>query len=116
MRSGYLITHQEIQYCTTPDGVRLAYSVIGKGTPIVRTPHWFSHLEYDLQGPIFRHQILGLAHRHSVLRYDARGMGLSLRDVRDLSFDRQVEDLETVVASSERRSRAASIIVRPLSA
>jgi len=92
--------HQEIQYCTTPDGVRLAYSVIGKGTPIVRTPHWFSHLEYDLQGPIFRHQILGLAHRHSVLRYDGRGMGLSRRDVRDLSFDRQVEDLETVVESS----------------
>ena len=24
------------------DGVRLAYLVIGKGTPIVRTPHWFA--------------------------------------------------------------------------
>ena len=22
---------QQIQYCTTPDGVRLAYSIIGKG-------------------------------------------------------------------------------------
>jgi pimeloyl-ACP methyl ester carboxylesterase len=89
--------HQEIQYCTTSDGVRLAYSIIGKGTPIVRTPHWFAHLEYDLKGPIFRHQILGLAHHHSLLRYDARGLGLSQREVKEISFDRVVEDLETVV-------------------
>jgi hypothetical protein len=41
---------QQIQYCTTRDGVRLAYSVIGKGTPMVRSPHWFAHLEYDLKG------------------------------------------------------------------
>ena len=40
--------HQEVQYCTTPDGVRLAYSRIGKGTPIVRIPHWFAQLEHDL--------------------------------------------------------------------
>ena len=88
---------QEIQYCTTPDGVRLAYSMIGKGTSIVRTPHWFAHLEYDLQGPIFRHQILGLAHRHSVLRYDGRGIGVSQREILEISFDRPVADLETVV-------------------
>jgi hypothetical protein len=41
---------QQIQYCTTRDGVRLAYSVIGKGAPMVRTPHWFALLEYDLKG------------------------------------------------------------------
>jgi pimeloyl-ACP methyl ester carboxylesterase len=93
---------QKIQYCTTPDGVRLAYSMIGKGTSIVRTPHWFAHLEYDLQGPIFRHQILVLAHRHSVLRYDGRGIGLSQRDISEISFDRLVADLETVVAGLER--------------
>jgi pimeloyl-ACP methyl ester carboxylesterase len=88
---------QEIQYCTTPDGVRLAYSMIGEGTSIVRTPHWFAHLEYDLQGPIFRHHILGLAHRHSLLRYDGRGIGLSQRDISEISFDSLVADLETVV-------------------
>jgi pimeloyl-ACP methyl ester carboxylesterase len=89
--------HQEIQYCTAPDGVRLAYSIIGKGTPMVRTPHWFAHLENDLKGPLYRHQILGLAHYHSLLRYDGRGIGLSQRDVADISFERIVEDLETVV-------------------
>jgi pimeloyl-ACP methyl ester carboxylesterase len=90
--------HQEIQYCTAPDGVRLAYSIIGKGTPpVVRTPHWFAHLEYDLKAPIYRHQILGLAHRHSLLRYDGRGIGLSQRDVTEICFERLVGDLETVV-------------------
>jgi pimeloyl-ACP methyl ester carboxylesterase len=98
--------HQEIQYCATPDGVRLAYSVIGKGTPIVRTPHWFAHLEYDLQGPVYRHQILGLAHRHTLLRYDGRGIGLSQRNVTDLSFNRLVDDLETVVDSAGLESFA----------
>jgi hypothetical protein len=43
-----------IQYCTTSDDVRLAYSMIGEGTPIVRMPHWFAQLEYDLKGPIYR--------------------------------------------------------------
>jgi pimeloyl-ACP methyl ester carboxylesterase len=89
--------HQEIQYCTTSDGVRLAYSIIGRGTPIVRIPHWFAHLEYDVKGLIFRHTILGLAHRHSLLRYDGRGMGLSQRDVPEISFERLVADLEAVV-------------------
>jgi pimeloyl-ACP methyl ester carboxylesterase len=91
------IMEQQIRYCTTSDGVRLAYSVIGNGTPMVRTPHWFAHLEYDLKGPIFRHQILGLAYHHSLLRYDGRGLGLSQREVAEISFERVVEDLETVV-------------------
>lgn len=89
--------HQEIQYCTTSDGVRLAYSVIGKGSPMVRAAHWFTHLEYDLKSPISRHLALGLAHRHKLLRYDARGVGLSQRDVADISLEAWVRDLETVV-------------------
>src|SRR4029453_4311268 len=89
--------HQEIQYCTASDGVRLAYSIIAKGTPIVRIPHWFAHLEYDVKGLLYRHVILGLAHRYSLLRYDGRGIGLSQRDVPEISFERLIADLERVV-------------------
>ena len=89
--------HQEIQYCTTSDDVRLAYSVIGKGTPIVRASHWLSHLEYGLKYPVYRHLILGLAHRHSLIRYDGRGIGLSQREVTEFSFERWISDLECVV-------------------
>jgi len=92
-----LRVHQETQYCTTSDDVRLAYSVIGKGTPIVRASHWLSHLEYDLKYPVYRHLILGLAHRHSLIRYDGRGIGLSQRQVTEFSFERWISDLECVV-------------------
>jgi pimeloyl-ACP methyl ester carboxylesterase len=88
---------QHIQYCTTPDGVRLAYSIIGKGSPLVRTPHWFSHLEYDLESPVFRHMLVGRAQQHSFLRYDARGIGLSQRDNVEISFNKWVSDLEAIV-------------------
>lgn len=88
---------QQIQYCTTPDGVRLAYSVIGKGSPIVRPSHWLTHLEYDLKSPVWRHFVLGLSQRHSLVRFDARGEGMSQRDVVDVSFERWLSDLETVV-------------------
>lgn len=90
---------QQIQYCTAPDGVRLAYSVIGKGSRLVRTSHWFSHLEHDLTSPIFRSDILGLAKQHQLLRYDARGVGLSQRDA-DVSFELFVQDLETVIEAA----------------
>lgn len=88
---------QHIQYCTTPDGVRLAYSIVGKGSPMVRTPHWFAHLEHDLESPVFRHMLIGPARQHSLLRYDARGIGLSQRDNVEITFDKWVSDLEAVV-------------------
>jgi pimeloyl-ACP methyl ester carboxylesterase len=89
--------HQHIQYCTASDGVRLAYSVIGKGTPIVRASQWLTHLEYDLKSPVSRDMVMGLSHRHILVRYDARGEGLSQRDVEEMTFARWISDLECVV-------------------
>jgi pimeloyl-ACP methyl ester carboxylesterase len=88
---------QHIQYCTASDGVRLAYSIIGRGSPIVRTPHWFSHLEHDLESPVFSPLLVGCVRQHSLLRYDARGIGLSQRDDVEISFDKWVSDLEAIV-------------------
>jgi pimeloyl-ACP methyl ester carboxylesterase len=88
---------QEIRFCTAPDGVQLAYSVVGKGPPLVRTGNWLTHLDYDLKSPVWRHVVLGLAERHQLLRYDSRGTGLSQRGVDEISFERWVGDIETVV-------------------
>jgi len=88
---------QQIQYCTTPDGVRLAYAVTGNGTPFVRVSPWMSHLEHELQSPVRRNFIIALSLRHKLVRYDARGNGLSQRDVAEISFERWVSDLEAVV-------------------
>jgi len=88
---------QEIRYCSTTDGVRLAYAKVGAGPPLVRPAHWLGHLEYDWELPFYRHLLLGLAREFTLIRYDARGNGLSDWDVGELSLDAWVSDLETVV-------------------
>jgi pimeloyl-ACP methyl ester carboxylesterase len=88
---------QEIRFCTAPDGVQLAYSRIGQGPPLMKTGNWMTHLEFDLESPIWRHLYQELARDHTLIRYDARGNGLSDRVVDDISFDAFVGDLEAVV-------------------
>jgi class 3 adenylate cyclase/pimeloyl-ACP methyl ester carboxylesterase len=88
---------QEIHFCTAADGVQLAYSIIGQGPPLVKTGNWITHLEYDLESPIWRHLYRELAKSFTLIRYDARGNGLSDRTVDDISFDAFVNDLEAVV-------------------
>jgi pimeloyl-ACP methyl ester carboxylesterase/DNA-binding winged helix-turn-helix (wHTH) protein len=88
---------QEINYCRTPDGVRLAYATAGSGPPLVKTANWLNHLEYDWKSPVWQHVVRGLAHKYTLIRYDARGNGMSDWDVETLSLDAWVSDLETVV-------------------
>jgi class 3 adenylate cyclase/pimeloyl-ACP methyl ester carboxylesterase len=88
---------QEIKYCRASDGVRLAYATIGRGPPLVKTANWMNHLEYDWESPIWHHLLEGLARNHTLIRYDARGNGLSDWDVDELSLEAWVGDLETVV-------------------
>lgn len=89
--------NQQVRCCRTRDGVRLAYAAVGSGPPILQSAHWLSHLEYDWELPIARYRLLDLAKAHSLVRYDARGNGLSAWDVSDMSFDAWVSDMETVV-------------------
>ena len=88
---------QEIRFCTAPDGVQLAYSMIGQGPPLMKTGNWMTHLEFDLESPIWRHLYRELAKEHTLVRYDPRGTGLSDRTVDEISFDAFVSDLEAVV-------------------
>lgn len=88
---------QEIRYCTTSDGVRLAYATTGNGPPLVKASNWLTHLDFEWGSPIWRHWYAELSRHHRVVRYDERGNGMSQRDVPDVSFDTWVRDLETVV-------------------
>jgi DNA-binding winged helix-turn-helix (wHTH) protein/pimeloyl-ACP methyl ester carboxylesterase len=88
---------QEIRYCTTSDGVRLAYATTGNGPPLVKASNWLTHLDFEWGSPIWRHWYTALSHHHRLVRYDERGNGMSQRDVPDVSFDTWVRDLETVV-------------------
>ena len=88
---------QDIKYCRASDGVRLAYATVGQGLPFVKAANWMNHLEYDWESPIWHHLLEGLAKNHTLVRYDARGNGLSDWDVDELSLEAWVGDLETVV-------------------
>jgi class 3 adenylate cyclase/pimeloyl-ACP methyl ester carboxylesterase len=88
---------QQIRFCMTGDGVQLAYSRTGSGAPLVKTGNWMTHLEFDFESPIWRHLYRELSRDHTLIRYDARGNGLSDRDVENVSFETFVGDLETVV-------------------
>jgi pimeloyl-ACP methyl ester carboxylesterase len=46
---------------------------------------------------VWRHWLEGLGERHTLIRYDERGCGLSDRQAGELSLDGWVEDLESVV-------------------
>ena len=88
---------QEIKYCRTVDGVRLAYAISGSGPILVKTANWLNHLEYDWESLVWGHVFRGLSREHKLIRYDARGNGMSDWDVVELSLDAWVKDLETVV-------------------
>ena len=91
---------QRIRFCTTPDGVRVAYATIGNGPPLVKAANWLSHLEFDWRSPVWRHWTEELSRDHTLVKYDERGSGLSDWDVEDFSFDSWVRDLESVVEAA----------------
>jgi pimeloyl-ACP methyl ester carboxylesterase/DNA-binding CsgD family transcriptional regulator len=88
---------QTIAFMQSRDGVKIAYALSGRGRPLVKTANWLTHLEYDRRTPIWRHWLEFLSGEARLLRYDERGNGLSDHDVEDLSFERWVEDLESLV-------------------
>jgi len=87
-----------IQYAKTSDGVNIAYWTLGDGTPFVHMP-WFrmSHVQLEWQIPEIRRWYEALSDKTQLVRYDARGIGLSQRDVTDHSVDALVRDVEAVV-------------------
>jgi len=93
-------TRQTVRYVRASDGVKLAWAEVGTGMPLVKAATWLTHLEYDLESPVWQHWTHFLADHFRYIRYDERGCGMSDWDVRDLSIDRWVADLHTVVEAA----------------
>jgi pimeloyl-ACP methyl ester carboxylesterase len=87
---------QQIRFCTARDGTRLAYATLGEGPPLVKAANWLSHLELDWRFDVWRHWLPLFSRRHTLVRYDARGNGLSDWAPPELSFERFVSDLASV--------------------
>ncbi len=87
-----------IQYAKTSDGVSIAFYSLGRGVPVVAMPSPpFNHIGMDFRWPHVRPTLERISERGKLIRYDARGCGLSDRDVADISLDSYLLDLEAVV-------------------
>ena len=95
------IARQHVRFCASRDGTQIAFATSGNGPPLVRAAHWLSHLNLEGQCPLWGPWLSVLARRHTLVRYDGRGCGLSDRDARDFSLERCVEDLEAVIESAK---------------
>ncbi len=91
---------QEIRFCTSADGTRIAYALSGKGPPLVLAANWVTHLEYQWLNLSWRALLETLSKHYTVLRYDTRGCGLSDWNVADISLDGWIHDFEAVISAA----------------
>jgi DNA-binding winged helix-turn-helix (wHTH) protein/pimeloyl-ACP methyl ester carboxylesterase len=91
------IPSQEICYFTTNDGVRIAYSQAGSGSPLVKAANWLNHLDFEWHSPIWAHWVNELTKHHTLYRYDERGNGLSDWNITDFSFQAWVRDFDQLM-------------------
>lgn len=68
---------QTIRYTASADGTGIAYAISGQGPPLLYASHHVSHLELDWASPFWRPLFDKLGARHTLVRYDIRGTGLS---------------------------------------
>jgi DNA-binding CsgD family transcriptional regulator/pimeloyl-ACP methyl ester carboxylesterase len=92
-----------VQYTESQDGVRIAYYTMGRGVPFVVTSMLlWSHLGNT---HVFKEHHRsrgtgGLGRGMTLVRYDARGTGLSDRTSIDFSLEAQLRDLEAVCSAA----------------
>jgi class 3 adenylate cyclase len=87
----------EVRYCTTSDGVRIAYTVMGSGPPILgMVDPLSSHVQLEWSHPTAGAIQREYIKRNTLVRFDPRGSGLSDR-VLVKSVADVVLDIEAVV-------------------
>ena len=89
---------EQIRFCTSRDGTRIAYGVGGEGSPLVWSSPWVHHIKSD--SPVWRPWLRKLTERHTLIRYDFRGCGLSDHDQVQFSFEKNIEDLTAVIEAA----------------
>ena len=96
-----------IRYLTASDGMQLAWSAAGTGPPLVRVANWLTHLEYELESPVWRHWMRFFTRHFRFVRYDERGCGMTQWKLPDVSLPRWRADLEAVVDAAAPTGKIA---------
>ncbi|MGA8007698.1 MAG: alpha/beta fold hydrolase [Burkholderiales bacterium] len=91
---------QQIRFCSSFDGARLAYAISGRGAPLVMSSTWLGHLEYDWRNLAWRPWLEHFSREYTMLRYDMRGTGLSDRSFTNVSSETWARDFEAIVETA----------------
>src|SRR6185503_13513479 len=67
---------------------------LGDGPPLVKAANWLSHVE--LEWPVWGHWLDLLSRGRRLIRYDARGNGLSDWQPPSITFEDFIADLATI--------------------
>jgi pimeloyl-ACP methyl ester carboxylesterase/DNA-binding CsgD family transcriptional regulator len=97
---------QSIRYTTTRDGVQLAWASMGGGPLLLKAANWLTHMQYDLDSPVWKHWIHFFARHFHFVRFDERGCGMTQWQVPEVSVERWVDDLEAVANATQSREPA----------
>ena len=89
-----------IRYTKSGDGTSIAFWEMGEGPPLVVTPATpFTHVQLEWEVPESRRWLEALMMGHRLVRYDARGFGMSDRSATDFTLDAHCADLDAVVTA-----------------
>ena len=94
---------QQIGFCSTTDGARIAYATVGSGPALV-VAQPISHLGLEWEEPRVRDFWDTIGQHHMVVRYDNQGCGLSDRNRSDFSLDSEIRLIEAIVKDLELKS------------
>src|ERR687895_1697269 len=86
-----------VRYVAASDGVRLAWAESGNGMALVKAATWLTHLEHDVNSPVWRHWTAFFSRHFRFVRYDERGCGMSDWRPGNLTVDQWTADLESVI-------------------
>lgn len=89
-----------VRYAETSDGIRIGYTVVGDGPPLVYVRGLNSHAQENWVDSWRRPYLVALAHAFTVVTFDARGNGLS-DPIEAIDVDALVRDLRAVVDDLE---------------
>ncbi len=97
------MAEREVRFCTTEDGVRIAYCVEGEGPPLLVTPFVMESFALEHLVPQWERFFQLLKESLQLVRYDMRGAGLSEPGAHDIGPAAFGRDLEAVVQAAGLR-------------
>jgi class 3 adenylate cyclase/pimeloyl-ACP methyl ester carboxylesterase len=99
---------RQVHYCTTEDGVRIAYCVEGRGPALLFVDGWLESFALDHLRPSYQEFVRQIGQGRTLVRYDPRGVGLSQKTVEDLSLEAHVLEADDAVSLDLRAVVAAA--------